>query len=157
MNRTSRTLAVLGFAIASALPAALVAHEEGGHRIVDGMEIYVGVLPAETLRATHAKGDPEFLMHNGIPWRAGYYHVNVSLFDSNTKAPIDDAQVETRVEELGGMDAQSKTMEKMAINHTVSYGNYFRMSGKGPFWISVTIRRPELPEAIETKFQHKHY
>jgi hypothetical protein len=157
MNRSSRRLAAIGFAIALAVPAAVVAHEVSDHRIVDGVEMYVGVLPAETLRGQHAKGDSEFSMHNGVPTRAGYYHVNVSLFDSDTKVRIDDARVEARVEELGGMGAQSRVMEKMAIKDTVSYGNYFKMSGKGPFWITVTIRRPEPHRVIEAKFPHKHF
>jgi hypothetical protein len=157
MNRRSSRLTATAFLVASVVPAAVVAHEVSDHRVVDGVEMYVGVLPAETLRAQHAKGDPEFSMHNGVPTRAGYYHVNLSLFDSDSKAPIDDARVEARVEELGGMGAQSRAMEKMAIKDTVSYGNYFKMPGKGPYWITVTIRRPEPHRVIEAKFPHKHF
>jgi len=37
----------------------------------------------------------------------------------------------------------------MAIADTITYDSYFRMPGKGPYLISVQIRRPELPQVID--------
>jgi hypothetical protein len=152
----ARGLAALSFAVAFGIPAAAGAHAETTHRVVDGIEIYVGILPADAMREQHPKDHVEHSMHRGIPKGAGYYHVNVSLFDSTTKAELSDLQVQVQVEELGGLGHQAKKMEPMVINKTTSYGNYFKMVGQGPFWITVQIRRPGWAEAIETKFQHRH-
>lgn len=157
MNRNSSSLAALGLAAACAMPAALLAHEETDHQVMEGVEIYFGVIPAETLRRKHARGDPEYAMHRGIPRGAEYYHLNVSLFDAGSKVPIDDARVAARVEEIGGIGAQTRSLDRMSINDTVSFGNYFKMAGKGPFWITVTVRRPEPHRPFEVRLQHKHY
>ena len=67
------------------------------YKAIEGAEIYLGVVSAETLRAQHPGSDAESSMHRGIPSGKGYYHVNVSLFDTDTKAQIMDAQVRARV------------------------------------------------------------
>lgn len=44
----------------------------------------------------------------------------------------------------------------MAIAAAITYGNYFRMPGKGPYLISVQVHRPELPRVIEARFEYRH-
>lgn len=90
-------------------------------------------------------------MHGGIPGGKGYYHVNISLFDSNTKAEITDAQVAVGITDpvMGG---ETKKLNLIAINNAKSYGNYFRMAGKDPCTIIVQIRRPGVARTIEAKF-----
>jgi cytochrome c5 len=125
------------------------------HRIVDGTEVFLGVVSAESLRAQHPKPDKESKMHGGIPGGKNYYHVNVSLFDSKTKAAITDAQVEASVSEpvAGG---ETKKLELVRLNNAQSYGNYFRMSSNNPYTITVRIRKPGSSRAIEAKFDFKH-
>jgi hypothetical protein len=93
-------------------------------------------------------------MHGGIPRGKDYYHVNISLFDSKTRAAISDAQVEASVREpvSGG---ESKKLELVTFNKMPSYGNYFRMSGKSAYTITVRIRRPGIAQPIEAKFEFK--
>ena len=94
-------------------------------------------------------------MHGGIPGARGYYHVNISLRDVATNAEIKDAEVEVRVgNPVTGSEA--KKLEPMAIRNTLTYGNYFRMSGKDPYTITVQVRRPGVSQAIEAKFDFKH-
>lgn len=90
-------------------------------------------------------------MHGGIPRGAGYYHVNISLYDAGTKATIKNAIVTVRIVDpvLG---EQVKTLEPMAINNAVSYGNYFRLPGTYPYTITVSIHKPGASRPIETKF-----
>jgi hypothetical protein len=135
-----------------ALPAAPDAY----HRIVDGIEVFLGIVSAETIRAQHAKEDPESKMHGGIPQGRGYYHVNVSLFDARTRAVISDARVQASVTEPTS-GAQTKKLEPMTFGGMKSFGNYFRMSGRNPYTITVQIRRPDTPRAIEAKFDFKPY
>ena len=123
-------------------------------KVVDGTEIHLGVVSAESLRAQYSKGTPESAMHGGIPAGKGYYHVNISLFDSKTRAAITDAQVEASAREpvSGG---QTKALELVTLNNAKSYGNYFRMTGENPYTITVKVRRPGIPRTIEASFDFK--
>lgn len=136
---------------------ALVAPPAGPHsnrKVIEGTEIYLGIVSAESLRAQHPKADAESKMHGGIPSGKGYYHVNISLLDSNTKAELKDAQVEVRV--ATPLTAETKKLAPVVINNRVSYGNYFRMPGKDPYTITVKIWGPGTSRAIEAKFDYKH-
>jgi hypothetical protein len=44
----------------------------------------------------------------------------------------------------------------MEIAGTETYGNYFAMTGNGPFRINVVIRLPGSGEDIEAVFGHRH-
>jgi cytochrome c5 len=109
---------------------------------------------AETIRSQYPKGTSEASMHGGIPSGKGHYHVNVSLFDSKTRAAITDAQVEASAKEpvSGG---QTKALELVTFNNTKSYGNYFRMTGSNPYTITVRVLRPGAPRAVEASFDFK--
>jgi cytochrome c5 len=131
--------------------AAPIARPGGDHQVIAGTEIYLGVISAETLRGENLKASSaESTMHGGIPAGKGYYHVNVSLFDSKTGAPIADAKVKATVSDpvMGG---ETKTLELMATPPP-SYGNYFRISGVNPHTITVHIRRPDGAREITAKF-----
>jgi hypothetical protein len=136
----------------TALPAA----PDRNRKIVDGTEIYLGIVSAKSMGAQYSKGSKESSMHGGIPTGKNYYHVNISLFDGKTRAPIADAQVEASVREpvSGG---ETKKLELMTLNNQQSYGNYFRMSGTNPYTITVKIRKPGMAGAIEAKFDFKPY
>ncbi len=101
-------------------------------RIVDGTEVYLGVIPAG----------------------GGLYHVNITLRDRKTHKTIDDAEVEVRITNpvMGG---DRKPLNRIVINDVVSYGNDFRISGKEAHSITVLIRRPQSPRVIETRFEYK--
>lgn len=135
---------------------APVAATGPNYRSVDGMDIYLGVATAESIREQNVKGDPERSMHKDVPRRKDNYHVNITLLDRKTKAAIADALVEVKVADpvMGG---ETKTLELMAFNHAISYGNYFRMPGKGTYTVTVMIRRPGISRAIETRFDYRHH
>lgn len=137
-------------------PVAPAAAPDPNHKIVNGTEIYLGIVSAESLRAQHPKKDRESQMHGGIPGGKNYYHVNISLFDGKTRAAITNAEVEVRVAEpvAGG---QTKKLELVTLGNMKSYGNYFRMSSRNPYTITVRIRRPGMPRTIEARFDHKLY
>ena len=134
--------------------AAVPAVPAANRRAVDGVEVYLGVVSTESLRAQH-KTDAAAAMHGGIPRGRDYYHVNVSLIDSATKAEIADARVEVTVEDpvTGG---ETKRLELMATENRISYGQFFRMPGKDPYSITVRIQRPGAPPAVSTKFSFRH-
>ena len=100
-------------------------------KVVDGTEIYLGVMPAGA---------------------AGRYHVNISLTDQASKAQIKDASVEARLASaLGG---SSKKLNPITVNERVSYSNDFSVSGSGPHTITVTVTRPKAAP-IEAKFDFR--
>jgi cytochrome c5 len=132
-------------------PAAAAVKPDPNHQIIDEMEIYFGAASAESIRKQHPGTDPESAMHGGIPSGSAYYHLNISLFDAQTKAAIGDAYVEVKVANPV-MGDQVKTLEPMVFNNTMSYGNYFQLPGKDPYTIAVLIRKPGATRAIETKF-----
>ena len=132
------------------LPAA----PDRNRRIVSGTEIFLGIVSAESMRAQYAKGSAESSMHGGFPSGKNYYHVNISLFDGKTRTAITDAQVEASVREPVSGGA-TKKLDLVTINNMKSYGNYFRMSGKNTYTITVRIRRPGISQPIEAKFEFK--
>jgi len=143
-----------GQAPAKGASTGLPAAPDRNRKVVDGAEIHLGIVAAESMRAQYSKGSPESSMHGGIPTGKGYFHVNISLFDGKTRAAITDARVEASVREpVSGGD--TKPLELVTINNAKSYGNYFRMSGKNPYTITVRIQRPGGSREIEAKFEHK--
>jgi cytochrome c5 len=142
---------------ASAAPklktAPPAAASDSSHKTVGGLEIYLGILPAESLRSRHAGSDAEKNMYGGVPSGAGYFLVNVTLRDSGTKAEIKDAQVEARVANL--MTGDTKKLETATINNVVSYGNYFQMPGQDPYTVTLKILKPGASAPIEAKFDLK--
>jgi hypothetical protein len=109
-------------------------------------------LPAEAI-AAYPTGSPERLMHGGPPRGAGQSHVMVALYDAKTKQRIDDAQVKARVAELA-MTGQERKLETMAMAGTVTYGNYFKLTGHGPYRITVSISRPGSTAVTQTTFDY---
>lgn len=144
-----------GIASVEEPPAVLPTTPDHNHKIREGIEIFLGVISAESIRAQYPKDSPESLMHGGIPSAAGYYHVNISIFDSKTGAPIKDAQVVASVR--GPMGGERKELEFVKLGNMASYGNYFRMPSNNPYTITVRIRKPGVPQPITANFDYKHY
>lgn len=124
-------------------------------KTVAGTEIFLGVVAAESIRA-HAAAEPvEAAMHNGVPSGKGYYHLNISLHDSASNAEIKNAQVDARV--ATPLAGETRHLQPMQINGNTSYGGYFRLAQKGPYTITVTVRRPGAPQAIQAQFAYRAY
>jgi hypothetical protein len=128
------------------------ARTDPGHKIVSGVEFFLGFMPAEALRK-FPRDSVERTMHGGIPSGPGYYHVNVSLLDAKNQMPINDANVEIRIEQPG-LTSTSKTLEAMAVG-AASYGNYVKLQKKTSYLISVRVQRPGSTRTVEAKFDHR--
>jgi cytochrome c5 len=161
VNLTDREIeAAIGYMVNPASPPATAPSARQApqaplgpnHHLVQGTDIYFGIVSAQSLRQEHKGSDVESTMHGQIPGGSDFYHVAISLFDRATHAPIADAQVDATVSSAMGGGAQRKPLELMVLSQTVSYGNYFRMPGKQPYTIDVVIRAPGVARPIETKF-----
>ena len=126
----------------------------GLHRAsAGGMDVYLGRLSAEQMRAFKA-GTPEAKMHGGIPGGSGYWHINVSVFDSATQSQVTGATVDFEYEQLG-MGAQKKSLEPATVAGATSYGAYVRLVPKATYNFVVRIRKPGAAETTEVRFQDK--
>jgi hypothetical protein len=123
-------------------------------QIVDGMTIYIGVMPAEIIQG-HPNEHPEKKMHGGVPKKGHRDHVVVALFDKDTGQRIEDATVHGILVEPG-LRKQKKSLEPMKIAGTITYGNYFDMPDNSTYHIKIEVLRTDKP-VIEAKFTHRHF
>lgn len=131
------------------IPFATAADAPQNFQVVQGVAIYLGVMPAQMVR-----GHPK--MHGGVP-AAGYEdHVIVALFDNATGLRIEDAQVTATVMELG-RGSQWKNLEPMPVDDAMTYGNYFDIPGEGVYHIQLRIRLPGQKQITEATFTHRHF
>ncbi len=121
---------------------------------VDGMAIYLGVLPAAMISG-HPPQHPEAVMHGGIPRGKHRFHVLVALFDAASGARIAGAQIEAQVAEIGFAGTRRR-LEPMVIAGTESYGGYFRLDGDNPFRVTLEIRRPGDQRVTHAEFEYRH-
>ena len=138
----------VGLAALLWLAAGANAEERGYRQVVDGVAIYFGILPAELVRG-HPPQHPESEMHGGTP--VGENHIMVALFDDKTGRRISGAEVTARV--AGDRDPDiRKKLEPMVIAGAHSFGNYFYMTGPGPYRIRLSIRLPGAHEELRATF-----
>ena len=126
-------------------PPAAAAVADPYHKVIDGIEVYLGVVRAGAAAAGVGK--------SARPTGKDDYHLNVSLFDAATKAAITDATVKVQVSDPTSME--SKTLAPIAAGGAVSYGAYFRMRGPEPYTISAQIERPATGRVSEVKFSYR--
>ena len=121
-------------------------------KTVGGLEMNLGIASAESLLA-YPKDSVERSMHGGVPSGTGYYHVNLSLADAKTHAPVNGASIELDLEQPG-ITRSHATLEPMAVG-PASYGNYVRMKPRTAYLITVHVHAPGWPRGVEAKFEHR--
>ena len=136
---------------AAAAPAPV--KPSGMHKAVGGVDVYLGFMSGDTLRR-YPEGSVERLMHGGVPKASGTYHVNVSLLDRASNAPIKDAKVEVQIEQLG-MSGETKPLEAVVVNNVQSYGNYVRLRPNTQYVVTVRARVPNSPAPVEARFDYR--
>lgn len=119
--------------------AAAPAASAPNHRQVDGVDIFLGVSPAESAPAGRSR-----------PGGKGYFYINISLRDGASHTYIKDALVEVRA--ASAASGETRKLEPLTLADSVSYGNFFRMPGNEHYIISVKVRRADWPRPIETRF-----
>jgi cytochrome c5 len=144
---------MFSYGLPATAPAAPAAPADPHHKVVSGTDVYLGMIPAEAIRAAQGKGGKKGGAGVEIPSGKGYYHVNISLADNKSLVPVTDARVEVRISD--GMTSETKALALVAVNNAVSYGNYFRFSSGNAYNITAEIRRPGVPMPFEAKFQFK--
>lgn len=141
--------------ILATLAMASLAADTSQHKVVDGVAIYIGVLPAEMVKG-HPRTPPEGVMHGGVPAGKNRYHLVVALFDEASGKRISGAGIKARVSEFG-LPGQEKKLDPMVIAGNVTYGNYFAMPNPGPYRIHLEIRHARIHSVgtIEAEFEYR--
>ena len=128
--------------------------ESGGYQVVDGLGVYLGVMPSEML-LDRAEAGPEATMHGGPPGGKHGHHVVVALFDARTGERITDADVQATVAEIG-LGGRTKRLEPMPMAEALTYGNYFEMQTKTRYRVILDITTPRLTRPLRATFQYDH-
>lgn len=132
------------------------------HKLLAGTDVYFGVMQADTIRTTQPDANRKTawwpkgwaaLTRANVPSGKDQYHLNISLTDHRTGAAVADAQVMLRVSD--GMAMQTKTLNLLAANNAVSYGEFFRLSSGSAYTIQAEINRPGLVRPIVTNFDYR--
>lgn len=148
--RTAYGMRVALLFVAALGLAPVAAGAAGEYRqVVDGVAVYFGIMPAELVRG-HPREHPESGMHGGTP--VGESHVVIAAFDAKTGQRIEGAAVTATVSGPKRLKL-SKTLDPMIVAGALTYGNYFYLTGPGPYRIDVEIRRPGATQPARAQFE----
>ncbi len=130
------------------------AAEDAQYKTVDGLAIYLGMVPAEIVKG-HPSGHTETTMHGGSPKGRHEYHLVAAIFDAASGARVSDAMVTAQISGLG-LSGTTKKLESMEIAKTISYGEFFNLPGSDLYTIKLTIQRPgSQPVVLDFKYDHR--
>lgn len=125
----------------------------GDPKIVDGIAVYLGVVPSELIRG-YSTGSEETTMHGGVPLGSSSHHVMIFFVDGRPHHS-EHMEVRASVRSLG-LAPQAKSLEPMHMGSTDTYGNYFAMAGGNPFGIAIELRRPGERNWHRVDFEYRH-
>jgi len=137
-------------AIAASAPAAAQVGPEGGVRRVDGLVVYLGVVPAALAR-DHPPGG------SAPPTARHAYHLVVAAFEAGSGARVADATVTATVHGLGHVGRPPIALEPMTIANAASYGGFVVLPATDTYRILVEIRRPGAADGpARAEFTYRH-
>ncbi len=119
------------------------------HQLVDGLDIYLTVVPAEMIRG-YPKDHYQSQMHGGIPTN-DHYHLIVTVFNHATRQRITNAQVIAKVISQNYTGPALK-LEHMILNGESSYGNYLIVPENEAFNIDLQIQVTDKKEVTKVLF-----
>ncbi len=129
-------------------PAASAGHL-GQTKTVDGVEIYLGIVPAAALRQ-HASDYPAHEVSH-IPSGKHIHHIMLALFDNPGGERITNAVVTAHVAPLA-LAGSTKPLDPMMVAGVVTYCSYFRISPSDTTVIRAEIRRPDVARVTHVRF-----
>lgn len=136
----SKALALLAAALALAAPAS--AGVVGGVRTVDGLTVYLGVVPAAVTRRHAPQHAGETTMHGGVAKPSIHdVHLLVAVFNKTTGERLRNVAVTARIH-AAGRNLGTVRLTPMTVNGALTYGGYASIGLKDDVMISVDIRRP---------------
>ncbi len=129
--------------------ATTTAADTAYHRTVDGIAVYIGIVPAELVRG-HPPEHPEATMHGGVT--VGESHLTVAVYDAKSGQRIRNAAVAARIIDDRGISNVRKKLEPMLIADSPTFGGYFSMQSAGTYRIEIEIQVPGRTKAVIATF-----
>lgn len=145
-------IAVLSFAVPA--EAGVV----DGVKTVDGLTVYLGVVPAAVTRV-HPSGHTERAMHGGIA-SPGLHdvHLMVALFDRASGRRVSNVSVTARIHGTGRNRGTVRLLP-MTINGARTYGGYASLGLDQDLMIALDIKRPGRAlrtSVVTAQFEYRH-
>lgn len=133
----SLCLALASLALAGPAAAGVV----NGVQTVNGLTVYLGVVPAAVTRA-HAQGHVERTMHGGVA-KPGLHdvHLLVAVFNQAGGERLKNVTVTARLHGTGN-NRWIVPLSPMTINGALTYGGYTSLGREEDIMISIDVRRP---------------
>ena len=152
--RIAALLMILGVAGVLGCAQSASAADDQFYKTVDGIAVYIGVLPAEMIKG-HPSGHPEATMHGGLPAGQHEYHLVVAIFDSSSGQRISDASVKAWVSERG-VGGNELVLEPMQIEGTVTYGGFVSFPSTAQYVVHLDIARAQAaPVSLDFSYDHQ--
>lgn len=160
----SKILCVPVAALVAAVPAD--AGVIDGVKDVDGITVYLGVVPAAVMRS-HAPLHTERTMHGGAARRGLHdVHLMVAVFNRSTGERLENLSVTARIRGTGGSQRHGVRrkpwtipLAPMIVNGALTYGGYTSLGVEQDVRISVDIRRPDRSpqtSVVTAQFEYAH-
>jgi hypothetical protein len=123
------------------------------YKLVNGIAIYLTIMPAEMLRG-HSKEHPESDMHPKARVEgANQHHIVVSLFDAKNGDRLQNAIIKAKVSGIN-FEGPVRKLELMVMGGIRSYGNFFNMPFAGTYQVDLDIQTEGKNEVIKVIFQY---
>ncbi|MBI5613286.1 MAG: hypothetical protein HY942_09520 [Gammaproteobacteria bacterium] len=152
--RISRLL--MAGALTVALSGQALGSDTGLHQKTATFNVYLGVVPAKTLRDQPRLVDRHKSLHDGLARESDSQHLTASVRDIGTDKQVLDATVIAEVRhKRWAHKAIERPLEKMWIGETVTYGNFFVMSEHGDYEIRTKIYLPQGAHAEVANFTYR--
>jgi hypothetical protein len=153
----TRSLYVVAAGLAFAAPAD--AGVVDGVRAVDGLTIYLGVVPAAMTRA-HAPQHTERTMHGGGAARRSIHdvHLLVAVFNSASGERLRNVTVTASIHGTG-RNLGTVPLKPMTVNGALTYGGYAKLGWEEDVMILVDIWRPgrtPRTSTVTAQFDYNH-
>jgi len=94
-------------------------------------------------------------MDGGLPSGSSSHHLVIAIYDERTQRQVEGAEGPATVTPPSLAPTRRK-LEPMQIGTSATYGNFFPMSGSGPYTVQVTIHVPGQARNTEVQFNYSH-
>lgn len=151
----TRSLCIAAASLALAAPAG--AGVVDGVKTVDGLTVYLGVVPAAVTRA-HAPRHTESTMHGGAAVRRSIHdvHLLVAVFNSANGQRLRNIAVTARIHGTN-LNRWTVPLTPMTVNGSLTYGGYTNLGAEEDVMISVDVWRPgRTPHTSTTTAQFEY-
>ena len=139
LRRALKVSCLLAVPLALASPAS--AGVVDGVKTVDGLTVYLGLVPAAMTRA-HPPQHAETTMHGGIARPSVHdVHLLVAVFNKATGERLNNVIVTARIHGTN-LNRWTVPLTPMTVNGVLTYGGYTSLGVEQDVMISVEIKRP---------------